>query len=101
MTNETNSRFKELVLKRFLNKSLANGNTPSFESLVCFLISHNLIRQSDINKYMILEDYPRMMHETEKRTHAIQELSNMYDYGETTIRNILSDCKDQFKPKSK
>jgi hypothetical protein len=69
-------------------------------SLIAYLVKHNLIRQSVINKYVCLQLYPEILKESKSKEQAIFTLSEILPLEPRQIWTILNNYYIKFKPNS-
>lgn len=88
--------FCELV-----DKELTDNIKSAFGSreMVAYLVKHNLIRQSIINRYLVIKLYPEFK-EKYSREQAVNELSKVVPLEIKAIYHILSNHSHYFSPNS-
>jgi hypothetical protein len=74
------------------------GEIPEMQKIVSFLIRYNIIRQSIINRYVVIKLYPEYYERYEKKDRAVNELSKILPLEPTAIYNILSNHYAYFFP---
>jgi len=66
---------------------------------VAYMVKHNLIRQSIINRYLVIKLYPEFK-ENHGREQAVNELSKIIPLETKAIYHILSNHSEYFRPNS-
>jgi hypothetical protein len=74
------------------------GEVQNIEHIVSYFVMHNIIRQSIINRYVIIKLYPEYIERFEKKDRAVNELSKILPLEPTAIYNILSNHYAYFFP---
>lgn len=87
--------FCELVSMELTEKL---GDCPELTKIVAFFVRHNIIRQSIINRYVVIKLYPEFIERYEKKDKAVRELSKILPLECTAIYNILSNHYAYFFP---
>lgn len=88
--------FCELMDKE-LSENVKNGFGSA--DMVKYLVKHNLIRQSIINRYLVIKLYPEFK-ENHGRENAVYELSKIIPLETKAIYHILSNHSEYFRPNS-
>lgn len=101
---ENYSRDREKNSRRLFCKLLTEelseklGEIPQLEKIIAFFIRHNIVRQSIINRYVVIKLYPVLIVELEKKDRAVNELTKILPLEQTAIYNILSNHYTYFFP---
>lgn len=74
------------------------GEMPDIQKIIGFLVRHNIIRQSIINRYVVIKLYPEYIERFERKDRAVTELSKILPLESTAIYNILSNHYAYFFP---
>lgn len=98
------SRKTKKAIELFCNlvdKELSENLKSAFGSreMVAYLVKHNLIRQSIINRYLVIKLYPNYK-ENYGRDQAVNELSKIIPLETKAIYHILSNHSEYFRPNS-
>lgn len=84
-----------------LDKELNDNIKSAFGSreTVAYMVKHNIIRQSIINRYLVIKLYPDYK-ENYGRDQAVNELSKVIPLETKAIYHILSNHSEYFRPNS-
>jgi hypothetical protein len=74
------------------------GIEPSVEQIIGYLVRHNVIRQSIINRYMVVNLYPDTREKEGGKEKAVWSLSNRLPLEPKAIYHILSNHYCYFAP---
>lgn len=74
------------------------GEVPNLQALIFYLLKYNIVRQSVINRYVVIKIYPEYLERFEKKHRAVEELTKVLPVEETAIYNILSNHSGYFMP---
>jgi hypothetical protein len=74
------------------------GEIPNLQAIIFYLLKYNIVRQSVINRYVIIKIYPEYLERFEKKAIAVTELTKVLPVEETAIYNILSNHSTYFLP---
>lgn len=74
------------------------GEIPNLQAIIFYLLKYNIVRQSVINRYVIIKIYPEYLDRFEKKAIAVTELTKVLPVEETAIYNILSNHSTYFTP---
>lgn len=74
------------------------GLEPDTTSIIAYLVKHNLVRQSVINKYTALQIYPSFIEAEGGKDRAVMAMSNVLPLEPRQIYNILGNHYVKFKP---
>lgn len=74
------------------------GDTPDITKIVAYFIRHNIIRQSIVNRYVVIKLYPDYIERYERKDKAVTELSKILPLEPTAIYSILSNHYTYFRP---
>jgi hypothetical protein len=66
--------------------------------VIKYLLKFNIIRQSIINRYVVIKMYPEYLEKYEKKDRAVNALSKILPLEPTAIYNILSNHYAYFHP---
>jgi hypothetical protein len=94
----TNIKFIELLSEELKEWCELQNIEPSTEALVAYLIKHNLLKQSIINKYVTINLYPEIKAESKNKEEAVATLSNLLPLECRQIKNYLGNYYIKFKP---
>lgn len=61
------------------------------ETIIEYLVTHNVIRQSMINRYMVIKLYPEYLEEYGSKMRAVKELSRNLPIHENGVYSILAN----------
>jgi len=67
--------FKHNVLNRFNQHCQNEGKGVNFFLLLDYLISHNIIKDKTVAKYMVMELYPESLYENKSKSSAIEDIA--------------------------
>lgn len=84
------------ILAQELQEKL--GEIPNLQSIIFYLLKYNIIRQSVINRYVVIKIYPEYLERFEKKNRAVEELTRVLPIEQTAIYNILSNHTVYFYP---
>jgi hypothetical protein len=84
------------ILAQELQEKL--GEIPNLQAIIFYLLKYNIVRQSVINRYVIIKIYPEYLERFEKKAIAVTELTKVLPVEETAIYNILSNHSTYFLP---
>jgi hypothetical protein len=84
------------ILAIELQESL--GEIPNLQAIIFYLLKYNIVRQSVINRYVIMKLYPDYLERYEKKSKAVTELTKVLPVEETAIYHILSNHSYYFTP---
>lgn len=87
-----NKLFCELVNQQFKDVGVGDINT-----IVRFLIQHNIIRQSIVNRFVVLKIYPDYLERYGKQK-AIGEMAKVLPLEQSSIYSILANHYAYFHP---
>jgi hypothetical protein len=74
------------------------GSIPEVANIVKYFVKFNIIRQSIINRYVVIKMYPEYLERYEKKDRAVNAMSKMLPLEPTAIYNILSNHYAYFHP---
>lgn len=74
------------------------GEIPNLQAIIFYLLKYNIVRQSVINRYVVIKVYPEYLERFEKKAVAVTELTKVLPVEETAIYNILSNHAGYFMP---
>ncbi len=74
------------------------GEIPNLQAIIFYLLKYNIVRQSVINRYVIVKIYPEFLERYKKKAQAVTELTKILPVEETAIYNILSNHSTYFLP---
>jgi hypothetical protein len=84
------------ILSEELTQSL--GDIPKLEGIILHLLRCNIIRQSVINRYVVIKIYPEYFKRFEKKQRAVEELTKILPIEQTGVYHILSNHSQYFFP---
>jgi hypothetical protein len=97
-TRKANVKFCE-VLEAQILESLKDGKKEdSLFNILAFLVRHNVIRQSIVNRYLVITLYPDYITRFDTRHEAVKELSKVVPLEINAIYHILSNHYTYFHP---
>jgi len=74
------------------------GEIPNLQAIIFYLLKYNIVRQSVINRYVVIKIYPQFLERYQKKAIAVTELTKVLPVEETAIYNILSNHAGYFLP---
>lgn len=74
------------------------GEVQKLDKIIAFFVRHNIIRQSIVNRYVVIKLYPEYFDKYEKKDRAVNEMSKILPLQPTAIYNILSNHYAYFFP---
>lgn len=74
------------------------GEIPNLQAIIFYLLKYNIVRQSVINRYVVIKIYPEYLERYEKKHRAVLELVKILPLEEVTIYTILSNHGGYFMP---
>lgn len=74
------------------------GLEPDTTSIIAYLVKHNIVRQSVINKYTALQVYPDFLESEGGKEKAVCAMSNLLPLEPRQIYNILGNHYVKFSP---
>lgn len=74
------------------------GEIPNLQAIIFYLLKYNIVRQSVINRYVVIKIYPEYLERFEKKHRAVLELEKILPLDEVTIYTILSNHAGYFMP---
>jgi hypothetical protein len=74
------------------------GEIPNLQAIIFYLLKYNIVRQSVINRYVVIKIYPEYLERYDKKAVAVTELTKVLPVEETAIYNILSNHAGYFTP---
>jgi ABC-type transport system involved in Fe-S cluster assembly fused permease/ATPase subunit len=76
----------------------ALGKVPEVTEVVKYLLRFNIVRQSIINRYVVIKLYPEYLERYEKKDRAVNAMAKVLPLEATAIYNILSNHYAYFHP---
>jgi hypothetical protein len=74
------------------------GAIPELTDIIRHFVRFNIIRQSIINRYVVIKLYPDYLERYDKKDRAVNEMSKVLPLEPTAIYNILSNHYAYFHP---
>lgn len=74
------------------------GEIPNLQAIIFYLLKYNIVRQSVINRYVVVKIYPEFLERYKKKAQTVTELTKILPVEETAIYNILSNHSTYFTP---
>lgn len=74
------------------------GDIPQITDIVKYLVKFNIIRQSIINRFVVIKIYPDYLERYEKKDRAVNAMAKILPLEATAIYNILSNHYAYFHP---
>lgn len=97
---EANTLFVERIRRKFEYYCERMGMEPTHDEFVKYLLRHNLINTTTVNRYLTLDLYHEELYNANGvKTLAILNLELRVPYSERTIWYILEKMRDKFFPK--
>lgn len=98
----TNLKFIELLEEELLEWTKLKTIEPDTTALLAYMVKHNLLRQSIINKYVVINLYKDFLATSKNKEEAIYKLSDLLPLENRQIKNILGNhyvkfCPNRFK----
>lgn len=87
-----NKLFCELIDEQFKDVGIGEIST-----IIRFLIQHNIIRQSIVNRFVVLKIYPEYLEKYGKQK-AIGEMAKILPLEQSSIYSILANHYSYFRP---
>ena len=87
-----NKLFCELIDEQFKDVGIGEIST-----IIRFLIQHNIIRQSIVNRFVVLKIYPEYLERYGKQK-AIGEMAKILPLEQSSIYSILANHYSYFRP---
>lgn len=71
---------------------------PTFEGLLQFALDHSLIRERDINRYMVIDLYPKALYDNNGcKTKAVADIEEIVPVSDRSIWNWLGDLTRRYR----
>ena len=74
------------------------GDIPNLQNIIFYLLKYNIVRQSVINRYVVIKMYPEYIERFGKKAIAVTELTKVLPVEETAIYHILGNHAAYFLP---
>lgn len=74
------------------------GEIPNLQAIIFYLLKYNIVRQSVVNRYVVIRLYPEFIKVHEKKSIAVKEMTKILPLEETAIYMILSNHSGYFMP---
>jgi hypothetical protein len=94
----TNKRFIELLEQELLQWCKIKNIEATPSAFLAYMVKHNLLRQSVINKYVVINLYKETLESSKNKEQAIYKLSNLLPLENRQIKNILGNHYVKFCP---
>lgn len=86
--------FADLMARKYASYCIREGIKPTSEGLVLFMFTQDCVRMTEVNRYMVLENYPTAMLDAEGvKSTAVVFLSDELGVGESFVWATLSQQK--------
>lgn len=95
---ETNIQFCKVVAQHFNEWCELQGLEVNALSMAAFMVKHNLIKQSIINRYMVVNMYPESLQREGGKERAVFAISNKLPLEPPAIWSILAHHYTYFRP---
>lgn len=101
---ENLSRDRHKNSRRLFCKILAEelqerlGEIPNLQAIIFYLLKYNIVRQSVVNRYVVVRLYPEYIQRYDKKSIAVKEMTKILPIEETAIYMILSNHSGYFMP---
>lgn len=93
-----NIEFRRTITRRYQVECDRKGIEPTFDGLIQFAHEHALIRTIDINRYMVLDQYPKALFENDGcRREAVFWIENKVPVSDRTIWNWIKDFSKRYR----
>jgi hypothetical protein len=89
---QINKLFCELLCQQFNESGIVE-----IDSIIRFLVKHNIIRQSIVNRFVVIKIYPEYL-ERFGKAKAVGEMAKFMPIGESAIYSILANHYSYFRP---
>lgn len=97
-TRKANVKFCEILEAQILESLSGSKKEQSLFNILAFLVKHNVIRQSIVNRYLVIALYPDYIERFDSRHEAVKELSKVVPLEINAIYHILSNHSAYFHP---
>lgn len=74
------------------------GIIPNLQNIIFYLLKYNIVRQSVINRYVVIKMYPEYIVRFGKKAIAVTELTKVLPVEEAAIYHILGNHAAYFIP---
>jgi len=96
---QTNASFCGSILERFKTYCTSQDIEPTNENLVRYLIRCNLIQEMEINRFTVLQLYPKALYNHDGvKLRAIIYIEDHVPVQERTIWTIVNKMQRRFNP---
>jgi DNA-directed RNA polymerase subunit F len=94
----TNLKFIELLEEELLQWCKMKNIEVSTSAFLAYMVKHNLIRQSVINNYVVINLYKETLANSKNKEEAIYKLTDLLPLENRQIKNILGNHYVKFSP---
>lgn len=88
---QSNLEFCKIIESKVLEYCSDNKQDASYTEVIKYLVSHNVIRQSMINRFMVIELYKEYLDEYGSKMKAVDELSKALSIKKESVYSILAN----------
>ena len=90
--------FIKIIAERFESWNDSKDGPPDLEKLIMYLIGCSIIPEKQINRFMIVDYYPKILKANEgKKLRTIYTLEDIINIQQTQIYNILKNYSKTFR----
>lgn len=87
-----NVEFRKTVCRKYRMECKRKSVEPTFEGLLQFAHDHALIREKDVNRYMVLDLYPKALYDNDgSKLRAVADLEDIVPVSDRTIWSWIND----------
>jgi len=97
-TRKANVKFCEVLESQIIESLQSEKKDQNLFNILAFLVKHNVIRQSIVNRYLVIMLYPDYIERFDTRHEAVKELSKVVPLEINAIYHILSNHYCYFHP---
>jgi len=97
LQQELNIEFRRTVAQKYEAHCGREGIEPTLDGLIEFAYRHSLIRDTDINRYMVIDMYPMALYEANGcKTRAVQSLEDRVPLSDRNIWGLIRNLKSRY-----
>lgn len=89
--------FQRNLTLKYENECRRSDTEPSLEGLLKYAIEHGVVRETDINRYMTIEMYPKALYETNgRRRAAVQWLEDIIPVSDRLMFGWINNLSGRY-----
>jgi hypothetical protein len=94
---ELHVEFRKTLARKYECECKRNGSEPTLEGLIEFAHQHSLLRDTDVNRYMVFELYPNALYNNDGcKSHAIQDIEDIVPVSDRKIWSWIADLSRRY-----